>query len=167
MQGLILNIEELRGLQLAAYLEAQSSTGFIQVGSAPTVRPSLLGAPSNTAEMKQWFHTHRTTASRLHQIIPQHSALPNHALSTGSGLEFPVGGKAPSSRGSPKLLGSGTGEAVEGLEELGLHTLIKGRLRASNCNFQLAEAVRVYRVGTARFRKVQQEETATNKILIR
>lgn len=53
MQGLILNIEELRGLQLAAYLEAQSSTGFIQVGSAPTVRPSLLGAPSNTAEMKQ------------------------------------------------------------------------------------------------------------------
>lgn len=53
MQGLILNIEELRGLQLAAYLEAQSSTGFIQVGSAPTVRPSLLGAPSNKAEMKQ------------------------------------------------------------------------------------------------------------------
>lgn len=64
-------------------------------------------------------------------------------------------------------MGSGAAEAVEGLEELGLHTLIKGRLRASNCNFQLAEAVRVYRVGTVRFRKVQQEETATNKILIR
>lgn len=42
-RGLILNIGELRGLQLAAYLEAQASTGFTQMASAPTLCPSLLG----------------------------------------------------------------------------------------------------------------------------
>lgn len=52
-RGLILNIEELRGLQLAAYLETQSSTGFIQMGSAPTLHPFLFEAPSKSAESRQ------------------------------------------------------------------------------------------------------------------
>lgn len=156
-RGLILNIEELRGSQLAAYFGAQSSTDFTQMGNAPGLCPSLLGAPSNTAEMQQQFHTHRSPA-RLHQVIPSNSALPNHALSSGSALELLLEERNPS-RGSAKLLGSEQLWDVVG--KLELHRVTKGRLRASHCSSQFPEAVRAYRTGTARLRRMQGKETAT------
>lgn len=127
------------------------------MGNAPGLCPSLLGAPSNTAEMQQQFHTHSSPA-RLHQVIPSNSALPNHALSSGSALELLLEERNPS-RGSAKLLGSEQLWDVVG--KLELHRVTKGRLRASHCSSQFPEAVRAYRTGTARLRRMQGKETAT------
>lgn len=89
----------------------------------------------------------------MHQVIPPCSALPNHASSSGSTLGSCWKGTLQH-RGLEQLW------LLEGLEGLGLHSLAKGSSGhpSAVCNHLSSQG---YGAGTARLRRMQQEETLT------